>query len=114
MNSGCPTNNIKSPLTIALDFDDTFTADPFLWTQFVCLAKGEGHTVIMITYRNFTENGKGNEDIETIKDKLNIPLIYTNRNQKEIVAIQAGYTVDIWIDDMPELIPTYNKMHGGI
>lgn len=33
-----------------------------------------------------------------------IPIIYADRELKEHAARKAGYTVDIWIDDMPGTI----------
>lgn len=38
-------------LTIGLDYDGTFTADPDLWRQFVSDCQRRGHSVICVTAR---------------------------------------------------------------
>lgn len=38
-------------ITFGLDYDDTFTADPDLWRQFVSDALRRGHAVVCVTGR---------------------------------------------------------------
>ena len=38
-------------LTIAIDYDDTYTADPSFWNKVIELAKDHGHNMICITAR---------------------------------------------------------------
>lgn len=83
-------------LKIALDFDDTYTADSGLWSAFVYSAKSRHHIVKFVTFRYPTET----EDIEQSAKMLGIEIIYTSRQQKRLF-----WNADIWIDDLPEVIP---------
>lgn len=83
-------------LKIALDFDETYTEDPLLWDKFVATVKQHGHDIRFVTFRYPVES----EGIEKAAKKLEIPIIYTSRQQKRMF-----WDADIWIDDHPELIP---------
>jgi len=76
-------------MLIALDYDNTYTADPVLWCRFIDDAKSRGHTVVIVTMRYPRE------------DIVNAPVdvVYTSRQAK------AGFVkADIWIDDSPAWI----------
>ena len=45
------------PLIIAIDFDDTFSADPELWTAFILNAQQRGHKIICVSAFLHTTNG---------------------------------------------------------
>tara|TARA_R110002126_G_scaffold192495_8_gene340675 strand:- start:846 stop:1172 length:327 start_codon:yes stop_codon:yes gene_type:complete len=89
---------------IALDFDDTFTSDPTLWTAFVLKAKLRLHTVTFVTYRPPLGN---NSDIEYEADCLGIDIVYTGGVQK-----QHCFDADIWIDDSPETVVRYSLLRS--
>ena len=89
-------------MKIALDFDDTYTADPMLWTAFITKCKTRGHTVTFVTYR--PDNGD-NTDIEHEADCLHIDIVYTSGKQK-----QHCHNADVWIDDSPETIVNYDML----
>lgn len=91
-------------MRIALDYDDTFTADPELCKQFVRSAKLRGHEVAFVTYRHA---GPQNTDIMADAGKLEIPIIFCGHRQKS-----QCYEADIWIDDTTLMIPSYEAMHG--
>jgi hypothetical protein len=91
------------PVRIALDFDDTYTADPGLWDVFVKAAQARGHLVAFVTWRD--PNGD-NDDIVEVARTLNLPIIFTCFHAKREFAKQRGYVFDIWIDDKPEAIFT--------
>ena len=98
-------------MTIGLDYDDTWTADPKFWRKFVHMALDAGHTVIMVTQRCrcYPEQV---EDVEAEIGSL-IPIIFAGDpllpQSKSQAARTVGYEVDIWIDDRPEsiLVPMY-------
>ena len=101
------TNQTKK-LKIALDFDDTYTADPVLWKLFVDSCIARGHDVKFVTYR---DGRYGNHDIEYASECLGIPIIYCAGKQK-----QHCYDADIWIDDDPSTIVNFEmlgKMYDG-
>ena len=93
-------------LTISIDFDRTFAADPALMGDFAQKAKADGNSVVMITRRADTP-----EDREFIEQTLgqyaeafDAVILAGPDTQKEAAAKQAGISVDIWIDDSPQTI----------
>ena len=91
-------------MNIALDFDETFTADPSLWTAFITKARTRLHTVTFVTCRPANGN---NSDIEYESERLGIRIVYTAGRQK-----QHCFKADIWIDDSPETIVSYDSLVG--
>ncbi len=84
-------------MTIAIDYDKTWTADPDLWNTFTKLAKSRGHQVIIATSR-VAPDADGNPEFKTL------PVLFCGKEFKEVFCREAGYEVDIWIDDMPGTI----------
>jgi hypothetical protein len=80
---------------IALDYDDTYTADPELFDQFISAAKDRGHLVVCVTYRH---------EHTPIKRDIGIEVFYTNGKPKAEHMREVGLSPDVWIDDWPELI----------
>lgn len=93
-------------MKIALDYDDTFTADPDLWMEFVASAKARGHEVTFVTFRYA---GPYNGDIEIDAQRMEIPIVFCGQKQKA-----SCYQADIWIDDRPEWIPVAEMGLVGI
>jgi HK97 family phage portal protein len=93
-------------LTISIDFDRTFSADPELMGDFAAKAKEDGNTVVMITRREDTpEDRKVIEDtLGQYADAFDAVILAGPDTQKEAAAKQAGISVDIWIDDSPQTI----------
>lgn len=82
---------------IALDYDDTYTADPVLFGSFIKAAQAAGHLVVMVTARN--------KDSHPISDgPEGVEIFYTAGKMKAKYMQEAGIMPSIWIDDMPELI----------
>lgn len=89
-------------MTIAIDLDNTWTADPLLWRSFYNTATGPaGYAVIMVTARR---DPIANDERLRYMLPLDMPIIYTAGDFKEKHALAAGYKVDIWIDDAPGMI----------
>jgi hypothetical protein len=90
---------------IALGFNRTFTADRRLWVAMIVSAVRVGHKVIMITTRNETP-----KNMQKIRAALGpyvnhvSAILFTNGAPKRQYAQLQGYKVDIWIDDVPEVI----------
>lgn len=95
-------------LKIALDYDDTFTADRGMWQEIVKVMQKMGHEVTFVTFRSEDMPSRGNNDdiLEDAKE-LGLPVVFSNHKQKAHV-----FKADIWIDDMPVLIPSYKDMVG--
>lgn len=90
-----------SRLTIGLDFDETFTADPKLWTAFVQSARAHSHRVIMVTARRETM-----DNVQIVNDfldlwKCQMEIVFTNLGSKLEAVKHRGMRIDIWIDDNP-------------
>lgn len=86
-------------MIIAIDYDGTYTAAPELWEQFIQLFKTAGHTLICVTGR--TEN-IGQPVLDSI-GKL-VPVVFAGGLPKREACRKRGYDVNVWIDDMPEMI----------
>lgn len=86
-------------MRIALDFDGTYTADPEFWSNFVHACKDNGDDVRIVTYRY------PHQEAELLKWLVQIiPVHYTSHQPKRRFLAERGIEIDIWIDDMPELI----------
>lgn len=88
-------------LTIAIDYDGTYTAAPEMWSTFIEDAQRRGHRVIMVTCRRDTEENR--EDCR-IPGILWNSHYFTNLSSKKWFLDQRGVKVDIWIDDEPETV----------
>lgn len=86
-------------VVIAIDYDDTYTADPDLWDHFIQKARELGHKVVCVSCRR---TGGDNHDI--LKQGPKVPVYFTNMAPKRWYMDRNGISVDIWIDDMPECV----------
>jgi HK97 family phage prohead protease len=95
-------------LTIALDFDRTFTAAPGLWRSFISDATNRGARVVCITRRENTDENAAEirEAFASDFEALAGLVMCGTGTQKRDAAKAAGLDVDIWIDDTPETIPS--------
>lgn len=90
---------------IAMGFNRTFTADRRLWIALITSAVRVGHRVIMISTANETP-----KNMQKIRASLGQyaafvhAILFTNGAPKRQYAQLRGYKVDIWIDDVPEVI----------
>lgn len=92
-------------LLIAIDFDDTYTADPEGWRAVIDMMRARGHEFICVTARN--DHGKmADEVLEEFKSKdgIYMSVVFAGFDLKRAAAEKLGYKVDIWIDDCPSMI----------
>lgn len=93
-------NDLNLPdksLTIAIDYDLTFTADPTLWRAFMAMCEVRGHSVICVTGR-LTPPGAD-------EPRMDCPIICCRDSEpKRRAAARHRIDVDIWIDDSPGMI----------
>lgn len=91
-------------MIIAIDYDGTFAADPETFTKVIQLFQEAGHTVICVTGRS--AGPMGQPVLDSIgkligEDKC----IFAGTSLwKSIAAEKRGYTVNVWIDDIPSMI----------
>jgi hypothetical protein len=90
-------------MTISIDFDKTFAADPKLWGEFALQSAADGNTVVMISRREDTpENQK--EIADTVGDYVmafSQIMLIGGDTLKADAAAAAGIKVDVWVDDAP-------------
>jgi hypothetical protein len=86
-------------MTFSIDLDHTWTADPSLWQEFVNLCVLRGHKVIVVTNRD-----RWSDDIPRFSIPPFVPIVFAGARLKADVATEAGYAVDVWIDDRPGTI----------
>lgn len=85
-------------MTIAFDIDGTITLDPDTFHRVMNEFRHAGWAVIIVTGAQ-----QPPEKIHRLKlDDL--PIIVSNGQLKEAAAREAGYIVDVWVDDMPGMI----------
>lgn len=92
---------LTEPQTYALDYDDTFTADPALWRAWILLAKSRGHRVVCITGRSETESQRYELERAFGPD---VDVFFAGLRSKRECAITNGLTIDVWIEDCPGMI----------
>ncbi len=88
-------------MRIAIDYDDTYTADPVTWCKVIRVLEEAGHKVVCVSsrfadYDNFEELGR--------HIPRNMNLVLCDHNAKAEVMANRGTLVDIWIDDNPNSI----------
>ena len=86
---------------IAIDFDETLTADAKLWRGFVDLCSAGEHRIVCVTARRDTDDNR-----ETISEwmqshGLEMTVYFTGLGSKTDYMAKRGLKVDIWIDDDP-------------
>lgn len=90
-------------MNIALDFDNTYTADPELWIRFVDFARKRGHHVYIVTMR-YDHGWERDEVHKELVDHVD-GMIFTSRAAKRKHCVDNhGMHFDVWIDDNPEMI----------
>jgi len=90
---------MRRRMRIAIDYDDTFTADPRAWREVIAVLQSRGHEVICVSARF-----KIFENQRELEDATGLRVILCNHNVKIDVVRKAGLHVDIWIDDQPQWI----------
>lgn len=92
-------------MLFGIDFDGTFAADPALFHSFLDLLTARGHTAVIVTGRSKPTGRWGLREFEVeVVTKGRLPIVYAGMKFKRLAAQEAGYKVDIWIDDNPEFI----------
>ena len=105
---------VNPPLvSVALDFDDTYTKDPKTWQKLVAVMKGAGWDVRIVTFRDDV-GGYNNHDIKAAASIMNLPIIFTAGKQKSVACHKVGFNPSFWIDDLPYLIPNAEQMAGMV
>lgn len=88
-------------MLIAIDFDGTFAEDPKAFTQVAFQFLKSGHNVVTVTSRRRTlENEQHMREAG-----ITWPILFAPHDKpKKRAAIEAGWNVDVWVDDQPHMI----------
>ena len=86
---------------IAIDFDDTLTADPVMFRTLIAVMQSFGHRVVCVTARRDTD-----ENREWVSDwmkehGIDLYAHFTSLGSKVEHMKKMNLKVDIWIDDDP-------------
>lgn len=95
----------------AMDFDETFNANPVVFSRLVCDLKKYGWTVYFVTSRFITQD---NVDIEYWAKQLDMGVFYTAGAQKASFLAQFEIYPDIWMDDSVLSIPAKNQLEFSL
>lgn len=80
-------------MVIAIDYDETWTADPALFASFADMARAAGHTPIIVTGRGEERRPVG----------LPLPVYCTGGRAKRWYMLEVHQMhVDVMVDDTPE------------
>lgn len=96
-------------LTVAFDIDGTWTLDPKLFHALACMFSNAGWQVIIVTGREQPERKIGG-----FLFWASWPVIVSHGELKERAAMRAGYSVNVWIDDMPGMIQECRILGGDL
>jgi HK97 family phage portal protein len=92
-------------MTISVDFDRTFAADPQLWGEFARQSAAAGNRVVMVSRRRDTPENQ-DEIAETLGDYREAfdAVLLVGDRLKDEAAREAGIEVDVWVDDSPQFV----------
>lgn len=91
-------------MTVSIDFDRTFAADPALWGEFARKAVADGNTVVMISRRPEEDRATVMETLGDYASAFSQVLLVGSETMKGAAAQAAGIEVDVWVDDSPQTI----------
>ena len=90
-------------MRISIDYDDTYTKDPLMWNWFAKTALDRGHEVYCVSAR-------GEHHMDDPKNTIGRIIGADNcfgtgmKPKKEYMWEAHKINIDVWIDDMPEMI----------
>ena len=91
-------------MTISIDFDRTFAADPQLWGEFARNAVADGNRVVMISRRPESDREEVISSLGDYAESFSDVLLVGGDTLKADAAQAAGISVDVWVDDSPQTI----------
>jgi hypothetical protein len=96
------TTQVGKRMNIAIDFDDTYTRDPGFWNLVIAHAITRKHIVYCVTAR---ANSYDPEVLDSIGKLIGAGNCYFTAMQGKRAYMYAnGINIDVWIDDMPDMI----------
>jgi hypothetical protein len=93
----------EKKMNISIDYDDTYTKDPLLWNWFAQQALDRGHKVYCVSARSTQHMDDPKMTIGRIISAENCFGTGLRPKRKFMNEVQK-IKIDVWIDDMPEMI----------
>lgn len=85
-------------MRIALDYDQTYTADPEMWDAAIEVFRVSGHEAVLLTYRD--DRFDWTDLMTHLQDVMKVPVYCTRGVGKAWWSLHFGPgKIDIWIDD---------------
>jgi HK97 family phage portal protein len=100
-------------MTISVDFDRTFSADPRLWGEFARKAVADGNRVVMISRRPEADREEVISSLGDYAEAFSDVLLVGSDTLKDDAAQAAGIAVDVWVDDSPQFIRSEQRAAPG-
>ena len=100
-------------MTISVDFDRTFAADPRLWGEFARKAVADGNRVVMISRRPEADREEVISSLGDYAEAFSDVLLVGSDTLKDDAAQAAGIAVDVWVDDSPQFIRSEQRAAPG-
>jgi hypothetical protein len=100
-------------MTISVDFDRTFSADPRLWGEFARKAVADGNRVVMISRRPEADREEVISSLGDYAEAFSDVLLVGSDTLKDDAAQAAGIAVDVWVDDSPQFIRSERRAAPG-
>lgn len=91
-------------MTISVDFDRTFAADPALWGEFARKAVADGNSVVMVSRRPEEDRDEVTQTLGEYAEAFSQVLLVGGETLKDDAAKAAGIDVDVWVDDSPQTV----------
>lgn len=85
-------------MIIALDYDDTYTADPEFWKTVILAATRHKHIIICVTARYKTIQNQQELKLALPDD---VDIYFSGDEPKMDYMRRNNIVVDVWIDDSP-------------
>lgn len=95
-------------MTIALDFDNTYSLHPLVWNDVIDQFQRSGFRVIMVTDRSAQHE---NSDLyRAVKFSGISEVFFTDNQPKKPFLAVLGIHPNIWIDDDPASIDPHGRL----
>lgn len=87
-------------MRIAIDYDGTFSKDPRAFFDALQIFREAGHAILGVTCRH----PEMKSDVHSLYFLACHQVIYTSGEFKKEFVEAKGLSIDVWIDDAPEMI----------
>lgn len=88
-------------MIFGIDFHGTFQRDPTGFRELVRNLQYRGHTCVLVT--GIEDGDQYAAEVRREVREL-MPIVFAGSRWKKQAAKEAGYAVDVWIDDNPEYV----------